>query len=91
MPRKHFWEEVVEAVTEQFKADLTMYLDYFQTDGRPLLQERLSPQDQLVRFLNPEMRTQIEAEIGNRFGLDAVTAYRRRMESRLENQASREV
>ena len=77
--KEHIMERLLYMVQEQFEADLKALQDFSQVEGRPMFQRELSDDERLMRWLNPEIRAQIEAEIAKTEGLDAVLKYREDM------------
>jgi len=90
-PRQHPDEVLIEALKEQFKHDVSMMVDYLTVNGRPLFHVRLTRDEELTRFRDPQTREEQLKQIEAREGPEAVGRYVSRMYRLMEQQEQHDI
>lgn len=60
---KHRVERVVDALMERFERDVQNLVNAHTVHGRPIFMVPVSPQEQLERYLTPEVRQTIAGQM----------------------------
>ena len=80
MPDEHQMERRVRLLKEAFRADLDRLLTYLRTDeGRMAFQIALTPEEQLQRWQDPNMKMQIMEGMIKKDGPDTTARWIKRM------------
>lgn len=74
-PYKHPDERIVDALVEEFDADLDLLTNFWTVNGRPAFTHKLTEDETLLRFANPISRQQIITDLEARAGPAAVGKY----------------
>lgn len=90
-PRQHSTERLVAALKEQFKHDVEMVKEFLTVDGRPIFTVKLTPDEELARFRDPNMQQQVLADIERRQGPEAVGKYIQHMYTLMRQQEQRDL
>ncbi len=85
---KHQIEEVVDAVVEQFWADVDIIVEYLKTEGRPIFHHRLTDAEQIARFLDSTLNPVVSQDVLTKLGADALLSYQTSLRRRLERKAN---
>ena len=84
-------EEVVDGVVETFFSDLKDLVEFMLTNQRPLLQRRLTPDEELARFRDPIQQPLLLAEVQSRDGLTGMGRFVQRMYRLMEEQEQKDL
>lgn len=78
-PYKHPDERIVDALVEEFEADVELLVDFWSINGRPAFTHKLTEDEMILRFANPTTRQEIIASLEERGGGTAVVRYMEQM------------